>query len=253
MLDLSALDFARQNGLVTVVTQDAHTGAVLMVAHADREALERTMETGEMHYRSRSRGLWHKGATSGNRQRVLSLAADCDGDSVLARVTPAGPACHTGRMSCFGDAGETAGAIGRLDAVIAERAGAGAAAGGVTGVRRGASAGDTTDQSGPRPGSRPGSEPRGAPPERQDAALPIAPSHPSTAPASYTARLLADRNLRLKKLGEEAAELITACADGDGARAAQEGMDVLYHTLVALRALGVTLDDLRSIARERAR
>src|SRR5512141_2284965 len=102
MIDLNALDFARGNGLVTVVTQDAGTGQVLMVAHADREAIEKTSETGEMHYRSRSRGLWHKGATSGNTQRVVSLTADCDGDAVLARVVPAGPACHTGAVSCFG-------------------------------------------------------------------------------------------------------------------------------------------------------
>src|SRR5690348_17676450 len=73
MLDLDALNFTKGGGLVTVVTQDADTGAVLMVAHADREALERTLATGEMHYRSRTRGLWHKGATSGNVQRVVSL------------------------------------------------------------------------------------------------------------------------------------------------------------------------------------
>src|SRR5919112_6162223 len=97
MLDLSTLKFP-----VTVVAQDARTGAVLMVAHADREALQRTLTTGEMHYRSRTRGLWHKGATSGNVQQVVSLLADCDGDSVLARVRPKGPACHTGAMSCFG-------------------------------------------------------------------------------------------------------------------------------------------------------
>src|SRR5688500_3294801 len=121
MLDLTALDFDKHGGLVTVVAQDALSGAVLMVAQADREALQRTLETGEMHYRSRSRGLWHKRATGGNRQRVVSLAADCDGDAVLARVSASGPACHTGRRSCFGDAGETAGAIGRLDAVIAAR------------------------------------------------------------------------------------------------------------------------------------
>ncbi len=101
MLDVSTLDFAKGNGLVTVVAQDAATGRVLMVAHADQEALERTIATGEMHYRSRTRGLWHKGATSGNVQRVVALAADCDGDAVLARVTPAGPACHTGAVSCF--------------------------------------------------------------------------------------------------------------------------------------------------------
>src|SRR5947208_10253350 len=101
-LDLSALNFEKGNGLVTIVTQDAHSGVVLMVAHADREALERTIETGEMHYRSRTRGLWHKGDTSGNTQHVIALFADCDGDTVLARVTPAGPACHTGETSCFG-------------------------------------------------------------------------------------------------------------------------------------------------------
>ena len=78
-------------------------GAVLMVAHADREALQRTLDTGEMHYRSRTRGPWHKGATSGNVQQVVTLLADCDGDAVLARVPPAGPACHTGARSCFGE------------------------------------------------------------------------------------------------------------------------------------------------------
>ncbi|HEX4932446.1 MAG TPA: phosphoribosyl-AMP cyclohydrolase, partial [Gemmatimonadaceae bacterium] len=97
------LDFEKGGGLVTVVTQDARTGAVLMIAHADREAVERTIESGEMHYRSRTRGAWHKGATSGNVQRVVSLSRDCDGDAILARVIPAGPACHTGATSCFGD------------------------------------------------------------------------------------------------------------------------------------------------------
>src|SRR5438477_8370081 len=103
MLDLDRLDFTKGGGLVTVVTQDARSGAVLMVAHADREALARALATGEMHYRSRTRGLWHKGATSGNTQRVVELLADCDGDAVLARVAPNGPACHTNAISCFGD------------------------------------------------------------------------------------------------------------------------------------------------------
>src|SRR5215210_9247901 len=132
-LDLDALDFTKGGGLVTVVTQDAESGAVLMVAHADREALERTIETGEMHYRSRSRGLWHKGATSGNTQRVVSLSADCDGDAVLARVVPAGPACHTGAVSCFGDEALAGDALGAMDATVARRraaAGATGAAGG---------------------------------------------------------------------------------------------------------------------------
>src|SRR3954467_2917887 len=102
-LDLDALDFTKSAGLVPVVVQNATTGSVLMVAHADREALQETVDTGEMHFHSRTRGLWHKGETSGNTQRVVSLTPDCDGDAVLARVVPAGPACHTLAESCFGD------------------------------------------------------------------------------------------------------------------------------------------------------
>ena len=194
MLTLPVLDFAKQNGVVTVVTQHAGTGVVLMVAQADREALERTVETGEMHYRSRTRGLWHKGGTSGNVQRVVSLHADCDGDAVLARVIPAGPACHTGAETCFGvdePRAEASTVLDRLDRTIAERAAS--------------------------------SVPDGE---------------------SYTRRLLDDRNLRLKKLGEECAELLTACADGSRGRAVEEGADLVYHTLVALRAVGASLDDV---------
>ncbi len=198
MLDLDQLNFEKGGGLVVVVAQDDRTGALLMVAFADREALEHTIATGEMHYRSRSRGLWHKGATSGNVQHVVELAADCDGDAVLARVRPAGPACHTGSTSCFGEVGLAADALGALDATIGQRLNA------------------------PSGGS------------------------------SYTARLLADRNLRLKKLGEEAAELIVACADEHSGRAAEEGADLVYHTLVALRAIGVTLDDVRRVLAARA-
>lgn len=118
---LNTLDFTKGNGLVTVVAQDARSGAVLMVAHANREALERTLETGEMHYTSRTRGLWRKGATSGHVQQVVSLSADCDGDAVLARVISVGPACHTGAVSCFGESAQTPEALAELDATIAAR------------------------------------------------------------------------------------------------------------------------------------
>src|ERR1043166_3168761 len=123
-LNIGSLDFSKSDGLVTVVTQDAVSGSVLMVAHVDREVIEKTIETGEMHYHSRSRGLWRKGATSGNVQRVVSLTADCDADSILARVTVAGPACHTGAMSCFGDDSLNADAFTRLGEVIQDRAAA---------------------------------------------------------------------------------------------------------------------------------
>lgn len=90
------------DGLVPVVAQDAETGVVLMQAYADREALEHTLTTRRGTYFSRSRNeLWIKGLTSGNVQQVVSVALDCDGDSVLYRVRQSGPACHTGAYSCF--------------------------------------------------------------------------------------------------------------------------------------------------------
>lgn len=89
-------------GLIPCVTQDARTGRVLTLAWMNREAYEKTVETGEIHFFSRSRGeLWHKGESSGNIQKVVDLRVDCDGDSLLALVEPAGPACHTGETSCF--------------------------------------------------------------------------------------------------------------------------------------------------------
>jgi phosphoribosyl-ATP pyrophosphohydrolase/phosphoribosyl-AMP cyclohydrolase len=91
-----------ERGLVPVIAQDATTGAVLTLAYANREAVERTLESGEAHYYSRSRGeLWRKGATSGNTQRVVEVRVDCDDDALLYRVEPRGPACHTGEESCF--------------------------------------------------------------------------------------------------------------------------------------------------------
>ncbi len=197
MVDVSSLDFEKGNGLLTVVAQDARTAEVLMVAHANREAVAKTIETGQMHYYSRSRGLWRKGATSGNTQKVVALAPDCDGDALLASVLPAGPACHEGKRSCFGSAFRVD-PLTSLDMVIADRAAS------------------------PPPGD------------------------------SYTRRLLRDRNLRLKKLGEEMAELLVACADGDRQRAVEEAADVLYHLLVALRGLGAGLDEVREILARRA-
>jgi phosphoribosyl-ATP pyrophosphohydrolase/phosphoribosyl-AMP cyclohydrolase len=89
-------------GLVPAVAQDAATGAVLMVAWMNREALDATRSTGEAHFWSRSRGrLWKKGESSGNVLRVRELRIDCDGDTLLLVVDPAGPACHTGKTSCF--------------------------------------------------------------------------------------------------------------------------------------------------------
>lgn len=202
--DASALNFDKGNGRVTVVAQNAETGVVLMIAHADREALDKTIASGQMHYTSRTRGLWHKGATSGHVQRLVSLTADCDGDAVLARVIPAGPACHNDTVSCFGDVRIGADALSVLAETIEARA----------------RTMETADVKG-------------------------------VTSTSYTARLLGDRNLRLKKLGEEAVELSVACLEGDQPRVAEEAADVIYHVLVAARAVGVKLDDVRAVLAQR--
>lgn len=202
--DVDSVDFTKSNGLVTVVVQDAATGSVLMVAHADREAMERTLETGEMHFHSRTRGLWHKGATSGNVQRVVSLSVDCDADAILARVTPAGPACHTNSQSCFGRTALEADSLSQLDQTIHSRL-------------------QTLNQS------------------------------PGASSDSYTRKLLTNRNLRLKKIGEEAAELIASLADNDRDRITEEAADLLYHVLVAARFAGVSLHDIRAVLAKRAK
>ena len=92
-------DFSK--GLVPAVVQDANTGKVLMLAYMDEEAWAKTRETGQAWFHSRTRGLWEKGATSGNTMEVVETRIDCDADTVLLRVKPAGPACHTGAESCF--------------------------------------------------------------------------------------------------------------------------------------------------------
>lgn len=114
-------------GLVPCVMQDWRTGEVLTLAYMNAEALRKTRETGEIHFWSRSRGeLWHKGATSGNTQKVRALRFDCDRDAIVALVEPSGPACHTGERTCFfgGDVDDGAPyeVLPRLERTIAARA-----------------------------------------------------------------------------------------------------------------------------------
>ncbi len=118
MLDLDQVRWDDRR-LVPVIVQDAG-GRVLMLAYANREALEKTIGKGLMHYWSRSRQkLWQKGETSGHTQRVVSLHWDCDRDVILARVIQSGPACHTGEPTCFGDIDATV--LDQLWKVFAER------------------------------------------------------------------------------------------------------------------------------------
>lgn len=126
MIALSGPPLDWSKGLIPAVVQDAATLQVLMVAWMDEAALAETCESGEATFFSRSRGgRWRKGETSGNRLRVTSLTADCDGDTILMLVEPAGPACHLNTTSCFGAADAPGlGRLARLEQVIADRAGA---------------------------------------------------------------------------------------------------------------------------------
>lgn len=121
--DLTRVAFD-ENGLVPAIVQDAATGAVLMLAYMDREALAATLRTREVHFHSRSRKtLWRKGQTSGNVLHLVGLSADCDGDALLVKAHPAGPACHTGEATCFGPVNETdlARLLSELAATLAQR------------------------------------------------------------------------------------------------------------------------------------
>ena len=101
-LSVADLDFEKQGGLLPVVAQDVSTGAVLMMAYANQEAVQKTQESGFAHYWSRSRGaLWKKGESSGHLQKIVEVLVDCDQDTLLYSVHQSGVACHTGRPTCF--------------------------------------------------------------------------------------------------------------------------------------------------------
>lgn len=205
-----------EDGLATVVAQDVTTGAVLMVAWANREALETSLATGTMHYWSRSRAaLWRKGETSGNTQALVSLHLDCDGDTVLALVRPAGPACHTGDPTCFGE-----GATPAVDAW----------------GERGPEESETDRE--PISGLL------------HDLTEVIRRRNRERPEGSYTVRLLDDENLRLKKLGEEVSELVVALARRE-ADVADEAADLVYHLMVALEAVGSGWGDVEDALAKR--
>jgi phosphoribosyl-ATP pyrophosphohydrolase/phosphoribosyl-AMP cyclohydrolase len=200
---LSAVRFG-PDGLVPVVAQERRSGDVLMVAYADREALERTLSTGLAHYFSRTRKtLWRKGETSGHEQRVAEIRLDCDGDTVLYRVEQSGPACHTGARTCFSSA--VAGGNGHTPTLEEGQDPGGHLLSRLAGVIE----------------SRAAERPEG----------------------SYTARLL-DAGIQAvsQKVGEEAVELVVAANAQDDVRVAAEAADLLYHLLVLLKARGVSLD-----------
>ena len=127
ILDIASIDFAKGNGLVPAIVQDADTGAVLMMAYMNREALDQTLTRGRAVFFSRSKQrLWEKGETTGHTLDVVNVVADCDQDTLLVSVRPRGPACHNGTLTCFGDEPRTAvtpiAFLAKLESVIAQRA-----------------------------------------------------------------------------------------------------------------------------------
>jgi phosphoribosyl-ATP pyrophosphohydrolase/phosphoribosyl-AMP cyclohydrolase len=194
-------------GLVPAVVQDAQSKEVLMMAYMNRESLLLSMENGVTWFWSRSRNeLWNKGATSGHTQRIISMAYDCDGDTLIVKVEQKGPACHTGRYSCFFNAIEVSGnaapeetaqttaerfaTIGQLESIIAERYA-----------------------------------------ERPE--------------GSYTTYLFEKGvDKILKKVGEEASEVIIAAKNKDNDELRSEVSDLIFHLMVLLRERGLPLDDV---------
>jgi phosphoribosyl-ATP pyrophosphohydrolase/phosphoribosyl-AMP cyclohydrolase len=126
-LDVGRIDFAKGDGLVPAIVQDADTGAVLMMAYMNREALDQTLARRRAVFYSRSKQrLWEKGETTGHTLDVVDIAIDCDNDTLLVTARPRGPACHNGTRTCFGDESRTAASgiafLAKLEGVIAQRA-----------------------------------------------------------------------------------------------------------------------------------
>jgi phosphoribosyl-AMP cyclohydrolase / phosphoribosyl-ATP pyrophosphohydrolase len=196
-----------EKGLVPAIVQDAQSKEVLMLAYMNKESLQKSLETGETWFYSRSRGeLWHKGATSGHTQRIVDMRYDCDSDALLVLVEPAGPACHTGSYSCFshsidGKVREVSphrfAIINKLEEIIAKR----------------------------------------------DAERPE---------GAYTTYLL-EKGIDkiLKKVGEEAAEVIIAAKNRSHDELKWEVADLLYHLLVLLREQKLPLDAVLEVLAER--
>ncbi|OLO38147.1 bifunctional phosphoribosyl-AMP cyclohydrolase/phosphoribosyl-ATP pyrophosphatase [Alkalihalophilus pseudofirmus] len=196
-----------EKGLIPAIVQDAQSKEVLTLAYMNRESLDKTIETRETWFYSRSRQeLWHKGETSGNTQKVVDLRYDCDSDALVVLVEPSGPACHKGVYTCFADSllseevstnADRFSIISRLETLIAER----------------------------------------------EAEMPE---------GSYTTYLF-DKGVDkiLKKVGEEAGEVIIAAKNRDPEELKWEVADLLFHLLVLLREQKLPLDEVLAVLEER--
>jgi phosphoribosyl-ATP pyrophosphohydrolase/phosphoribosyl-AMP cyclohydrolase len=201
-----------ERGLAPCVLQDSRSGEILTLAYMNEESLRLTLETGEVHLFSRSRKeIWHKGATSGNVQRVAQLRYDCDGDALVALVEPAGPACHTGERSCF---------YRDLEGTADPAADAPPVAG----------------------------EPLPVPYEALSALERTLLDRQLNRPAgSYTVELLDDPKRIGSKVKEEAGEVAKAASAESEERVAEEAADVIYHLSVLLISRGVSMAEVLQV------
>jgi phosphoribosyl-AMP cyclohydrolase / phosphoribosyl-ATP pyrophosphohydrolase len=206
-----------QRGLAPCVVQDWTSGEVLMLAYVSAESLEMTLETGDLHFHSRSRDeLWKKGESSGSFMHLRQLRYDCDGDALVAMVDPAGPACHTGQRSCF--------------------------------YREVLGSASSRKDAPPAPG-----EPFPVTYEALPALERTLRSRAVERPdGSYTVKLLDDRELIGEKVEEEAEEVIRAAREESNERVAEEAADLLYHLSVLLVSRGVSQSAVMEVLNDRS-
>jgi phosphoribosyl-ATP pyrophosphohydrolase/phosphoribosyl-AMP cyclohydrolase len=206
-----------QRGLAPCIVQDFATGEVLMLAYVSSESLEMTLETGDLHFHSRSRDeLWRKGESSGSFMHLRQLRYDCDGDSLVAMVDPAGPACHTGQRSCF--------------------------------YREVLGSASSRKDAPPAPGE-PFPVTYEALPSLERTLRSRAVERPD---GSYTVKLLDDRELIGEKVEEEAEEVIRAAREESNERVAEEAADLLYHLSVLLVSRGVSQSAVMEVLNDRS-
>ena len=220
-------------GLAPAIVQDSTTKEVLTLAYMNEESLRRSIESGETWFWSRSRQeFWHKGATSGNVQRIVSLSYDCDGDALLVGVEPAGPACHTGRVSCFFNKAELENEAADNGGTI----GVGAESERVLGLEpENAAVSNEAANAGEAGRFDVLAELEGIIAERDR-------ERPEGAYTTYLFEKGIDKIL--KKVGEETAESIIAAKNGDNAELRLEVSDLIYHLLVLLQERKLPLDEI---------
>ena len=205
-MSIEKIDWEKVNNLLPVITQDATTNEVLMLAYMDKEALELTIKTNQAHYFSRTKQrIWKKGESSGHLQTVKDILIDCDNDTVLLKVDQEGVACHTGRKSCFFTKLDTNEEVHAIEV-------------------------DTTASYG----------------VIDTLYHTIQERKHDDPTKSYTAKLLqGEENSMLKKIVEEAGEFTFAIKDNDNEEAVYEGADIIYHMLVALASKNISPDQIK--------